>query len=336
MQVADLLQEISPEAVCGPDLEYDPDFMALEQAARGKPEQQFGDTIVPAVEPNWTDVRTRAEALLARSKDLRVTVLLIRALLKQSEFVGLSEGLTLLVQLLARYWDSIYPLLDADDQDPTMRMNALVALTDADGFVRDLRATHLIAPGAYGRVTVRDILVVGGRLPAGSESVLSASQIDGTIRAAATERADAIAAARQSLTSLRDLQSLLSDKVGGEQSLDLAAVVDMIEAVVKTCDGALGEGDSGASANRQSLADGQAVSSSASFSAAAVVGEIRSRQDAIRMLDQVCEFIERTEPSNPAPLLIRRAQRLVSKNFIEIMEDLAPDSLGVIKGIAGL
>jgi type VI secretion system protein ImpA len=67
-----------------------------------------------------------------------------------------------------------------------------------------------------------------------------------------------------------------------------------------------------------------------------VAGEIRSREDAIRMLERVCEFMERTEPSNPAPLLIRRAQRLVSKNFIEIMEDLAPDSLGAIKGIAGI
>jgi type VI secretion system protein ImpA len=130
---------------------------------------------------------------------------------------------------------------------------------------------------------------------------------------------------------------LLNDKVGGEQSLDLAAVVEMIEAVVKTCDSALGAGEAGAAnADIQSLTDGQAVSSSGSSSAAAVAGEIRSRQDAIRMLEKVCEFIERTEPSNPAPLLIRRAQRLVSKNFIEIMEDLAPDSLGVIKGIAGI
>jgi type VI secretion system protein ImpA len=331
VQVADLLQEISPDAVCGPDLEYDPDFMALDQAARGKPEQQFGDTVVPAVEPNWRDVSTRAEALFARTKDLRVTVLLIRALLKQSEFVGLSDGLSLLEQLLSRFWDSVYPRLDEDDSDPTMRLNALVALTDADGFLRDLRAAQVIPAGSYGRVTVREILVAGGKLPAGSEGALSTSQIEGTIRAAAVERADSIAAARQSLVSIRALQALLNDKLGVERALDLAPVVDILGVVVKTCDSALGEESANPDAGGALMADGQSHTS-----VAAVVGEIRSREDSIRMLDRVCEFIERTEPSNPAPLLIRRAQRLISKNFIEIMEDLAPDSLGVIKGIAGL
>ncbi len=332
MQVSELLQEISPDAVCGPDLEYDPDFMALEQAARGKPEQQFGDTVVPAVEPNWVDVRTRAEGLFARTKDLRVAVLLIRALLKQSEFVGLSDGLSLLQQLLHCYWDAVYPRLDVDDNDPTMRLNALVALTDSDGFLRDLRAAQVIPAGAYGRVTVRDILVLAGKLPAGVEAALSASQIEGTIRAAATEQANSIAAARSALESIRQLQSLLNDKLGVERALDLASVIDILGAVVKTCDSALGERDGSSETQRSSIANGEPLQSVA-FAAA---GEIRSREDAIRLLDRVCEFMERAEPSNPAPLLIRRAQRLISKNFIEIMEDLAPDSLGVIKGIAGI
>jgi type VI secretion system protein ImpA len=35
-------------------------------------------------------------------------------------------------------------------------------------------------------------------------------------------------------------------------------------------------------------------------------------------------------------LLIRRAQRLMNKSFVEIMQDLAPDSLEQIRHIAGL
>ena len=49
--------------------------------------------------------------------------------------------------------------------------------------------------------------------------------------------------------------------------------------------------------------------------------------DAHRALERVCEWIERNEPSNPAPLLIRRAQRLMSKSFIDIIRDLAPETL---------
>jgi type VI secretion system protein ImpA len=65
-------------------------------------------------------------------------------------------------------------------------------------------------------------------------------------------------------------------------------------------------------------------------------GELRNRQDAIRLLDTVCEFLMQSEPSNPAPLLIRRAQRLIGSDFLDIMRDMAPDGLGQIEVIAGL
>jgi type VI secretion system protein ImpA len=65
-------------------------------------------------------------------------------------------------------------------------------------------------------------------------------------------------------------------------------------------------------------------------------GEIRSRDEALRQLDRVCAYIERTEPASPAPLLIRRAQRLMRKTFVEIIEDLTPESLTAIKSIAGI
>ena len=65
-------------------------------------------------------------------------------------------------------------------------------------------------------------------------------------------------------------------------------------------------------------------------------GASASRDDAIRTLERVCEWIERHEPSNPAPLLIRRAQRLMRKNFFEIIRDLAPDGLDAVERIAGI
>jgi type VI secretion system protein ImpA len=64
-------------------------------------------------------------------------------------------------------------------------------------------------------------------------------------------------------------------------------------------------------------------------------GAIASREDAIRALDRVCEWMDRNEPSHPAPLLIRRAKRLISKNFIEIIRDLAPDGLSQVEKLAG-
>ena len=64
-------------------------------------------------------------------------------------------------------------------------------------------------------------------------------------------------------------------------------------------------------------------------------GSIESRDDAIRALQRVCDWLERNEPSHPAPLLIARAQRLLKKNFMEIIKDLVPDGLGQIEKLAG-
>ena len=55
----------------------------------------------------------------------------------------------------------------------------------------------------------------------------------------------------------------------------------------------------------------------------------------MRALQRVCDWIERHEPSNPAPLLIRRAQRLMSKSFLEIMRDLNPEGVHEIEKLAG-
>lgn len=330
MQIADLLTEIAPDAACGPDLEYDADFLALEQAAKGKPEQQFGDTIVPAVDPNWVEVHTRAEALFSRTKDLRVAVLLTRALLQRSELSGLGDGLNLVHQLLERYWDTVHPRIEAEyENDPTMRLNALGALIDPEGLLREVRLAHVVPQSAAGSVTVRDILVASGKLPAGADAGLSTVQINSTIKAAAEKHGDVVEAVRQSLVALRGMQTLLNDKLGSDRAINLQPLTDIVDQVVKACDSALGVA---VEAVPQAAASAAVVG----VPGPVATGDIRSREDAIRMLERVCEFMESTEPSNPAPLLIRRAQRLISKNFIEIMEDLAPDSLGAIKGIAGI
>ena len=60
---------------------------------------------------------------------------------------------------------------------------------------------------------------------------------------------------------------------------------------------------------------------------------INNHQDVIRQLDVICAYYERHEPGSPVPLLLKRARDLVDKSFLEIVEDLAPDSVNQIKHI---
>src|SRR5256885_16680625 len=77
--IQDLLTEPAAEPPCGPDLTYDNDFQAMESAAQGKVEQQFGDTVIPAEPPDWRDWERQASPLMQRTKDLPLAVRLGRA-----------------------------------------------------------------------------------------------------------------------------------------------------------------------------------------------------------------------------------------------------------------
>jgi type VI secretion system protein ImpA len=47
-------------------------------------------------------------------------------------------------------------------------------------------------------------------------------------------------------------------------------------------------------------------------------------------------FFRRHEPSSPVPLVLERARRLVSKSFMEVLADVAPEGLPQAKLIVGI
>lgn len=319
METDALLDPITADSPCGADLEYDRDFLALDQAARGKPEQQFGDTLVPAEEPEWADVLQLAVALFSRTKDLRVAVLLTRALTRVEGMLGLASGLKVISALLERYWEHVHPCLDPEDGlDPTMRLNALAPLADSSTLLHDARAIMFNSDTKHGRVSMRNTLVALGKLPAGSEIVPSLGEIEEILRA--PQNAQAIEAAREATEAIARIGAVLAERSGDAQGPDLEELSGFLKAVVQAASPV--PDVAGATAEGGSLSSGSS--------------EIRSREDVVRLLDRICGFIERTEPANPAPLLIRRAQRLMTKNFVEIIIDLVPDSLPQIQQIAGL
>ena len=335
MNVDDCLRETEQEPPCGPNLEYDDQFMKLESAATGKAEQQFGDTIIAAEEPDWKSVVAQATQLLERSKDLRTVVLLTRGLTRVNGLPGLAEGLELSRRLLERHWDDVHPRLAYDGVvDPLLRSNALEALAGEEGLLRDVRAATLFTTTA-GPISVRAAEATLKR-ESTSGTTMSEAQLrqaaqkgmeaDGSpVRSlvAALDHADAIAAIVQERLDAADapnLQPLCGDRAKQHETEGLLRTIKRLVPEAK------GNGAT------EEAADG---SEQATGDASAPRGDLRSREDALHALDAVCRFLERTEPSNPAPLLIRRAQRLIGSGFLDIMRDMAPESLAHIELITG-
>lgn len=329
-----LLKPVADDSPCGPDLEYDPAWQELERLAQGKPEQQFGDTIIAAEEPDWREVSRRAEELLARSKDVRSAGLLARAQTHLDQFAGLSSGLRLIHQLLERYWDSLHPQLDAsDNNDPTMRLNALAALADPQGLLRAARGARLSQSRALGELTMRQIELAAGKLtPREGETAPGLAQVEQQVAAMVAQDAGLAATVNAALVAARAIAKLLDEKVGSDRSPDLKPLIAALATVDQVVARAAGSGQPAGSddapvAGQAGAAGGPAVNAG---------GAIRSRGDVVLLLDRICEFLQRTEPTNPAPLLLQRAKRLMDMGFIEIMNELAPDGLSQARNVTGV
>jgi type VI secretion system protein ImpA len=345
MVLEELLSPISADAPCGEDLEYDAAFLEMERAAAGKPEQQMGDQVIEGEDPDWRDVKKRALELLSRTKDLRIATYLTLALLRTDQLAGFRDGMALLHGLVRQYWDSVHPLLDPDDDnDPTIRINSLMTLCDRATTLRVLRTTPLVQSRSVGRFSLREVQIASGEHPAvEGEPAIEPRTIEGAFLDCDLDQLQGThQALAESLEHVAAIESLVTDYVGVSNAPsfeDLRRMLEACEQIVRQHLQRRGVGEEPegeAEENEDGGTPDEAGSAKSNGTAKRLTGEIHSREDVIRALDKVCEYYERHEPSSPLPLLIRRAKRLASKSFLEIIRDLAPDALGQAQSIGGL
>ncbi len=334
--IDDLLRPVAEDDEAGANLEYEPDFQALEELARPRPERSLGAGVIASEPMEWQRIAVQAEILLRSSKDLRLAVHLCVARLHLDGLTGFAEGLALVRGLLERFWVQVHPRLDTDeDDDPTERVNALAPLGEHERVLNAIRKVQLFKDVHPEHFSLRDLRIAQGVLKvdakesegapglAAIEACLRESPLDELVRidralTAASEDATAIVAIifeRTSsagpnlgplLTELRELQAFLQPAIA-ERSQPLDAGVDAPPALQTTA---------------------SAGNASASLT-------IERAEDVRRVLDLVCAYYARAEPSSPVPLLLRRAQRLVGKDFAEVLRDLAPSGLSELEVVAG-
>jgi type VI secretion system protein ImpC len=158
IDVEALLRDLSPLAPSGDDLEYDPAFLELDRAMRVPTRPPYDDPAPAREEPDWPAIADQALALLARTRDLRVAVHLLRALIRTRGFGGASDGLALVRGFLERHWETLHPRPDPDaPQDATFRINVLLALGDRQTVVRDVCEIVVVRSSAHGTLSLQDV-----------------------------------------------------------------------------------------------------------------------------------------------------------------------------------
>ncbi|AFQ50601.1 type VI secretion system protein TssA [Burkholderia cepacia] len=337
-----LLADVAPGTPCGANLEYDADFLQLQERATPRAEQQYGDTVIPAETPDWRAVERLALALTERTKDLRVVAYLARSWTEQHGIPGYADALAVVAGLLERGWDDLHPRLDADGEpDPTRRMNALADVAGAHECARAARRQPLFDGGPSVRDAER---ALDGRDEAGGPA---AGSRDGLVAALSSARDDGrvpIEAVRAALHALDAIRAHVTDRLGSEWAPDASDTEKALQRIV--CEVPVPEP---APAAQPAPPDGSIPATPAASGAAQAVpapavvpnghawrdAEVTSRDDVRLGLDKMCRYFELHEPSHPAPLLLRRAQRLLALDFYEIIRDLAPESLAKLDLLSG-
>jgi type VI secretion system protein ImpA len=334
LDVEALLQPVSPEAPSGPNLEYAPAFADLERAVEGKPERQVGEVVVAAESPEWRPIIDKAVALLATSKDLRIGAHLARGMVEVHSFGGLAEALTLLRRTVDEFWPTCHPQLDADDDnDPTVRINAMAGLSKRE-MLNAVRAAPIVKSRAFGEIRFRDIEAAAGKRPEGAPAVMN---LDAAFQDVTPESlTQAGQALQQCVEESKKLEEVWAAHLdgGGPNLTELRRVLFQANEAIK------GRVAMIQPANGAQAADGAPPSVAAPSNGAAPGagfrgGEPRSRDEVIKALDAILAYYGRYEPSSPVPLLIERCKRLVPMSFIDIVKDMVPDGLANVETIAG-
>ena len=322
----ELLQPITADQPCGENLEDTP-LLASFDAYR-----VFGKQTPLDPPPEWTAIRARALEALSKSKDIRLLAYLGTAMLRTDGLPAFTDTLKVASQWLQTYWAETYPLID---EDAILRRNALNYFADPMAVIDGLRRMPLVASRQHGTFSLRDLDIATGLMqPTDGDARPDERRIDAAFDEMPLEQLQALhASVTGGIEALKSIEATMAAEGGPEAQPGfepLAAQMAKIDRVLRARVAARVGANAAMEPGVGELSSGNGQPT------AVAVGAIRSRQDAIRALDAVAEFFKANEPSSPVPLLIDRAKRLVSKSFLEVLADIAPDAMPQARSAGGL
>ena len=328
----DWSKPISDNEPAGKNTEFETKFAELETAAIFVPEQQYGDTVIAAKEPDWQQVLRLSSSLSRDTKDLRVMLWLTRALTRMYGLSGLNYGLQSVNIVGQLFWQHVHPQLVIDGEtDPQLRYSVISDFGDVGALVADMRQSVLL-PSHIGAFTIKDLerLVDTGSIEVNGISVTN-TQISQIVQEhSKSEHADLLSMPAQIISQVNAIQQRCQHELGSEYEPDLQTLIKPLQKVLKLLDGHGASEDAG-----EALSTESNTASTAAGMASTASGPIRSRKDAVRQLELACQYLEQNEPTNPAPLLIRRAIKVMEMSFMDIVKNMAPDGLNQAMFITG-
>lgn len=355
-----LLAPIAAGNPAGEDLRYEGTYDHIQEARReDDPTLEQGIWKTKLKQADWKAAHELcAAALTSRTKDLQIAAWLTEAWVQLHGFAGLRKGLELILGLCERYWDEAHPRIK--DNDIEFRLAPFNWLNEK--LLARLKQIHLTRPHThdgepYNALDWEKALrnenlaksAQSGKMPDQSKDTVTTAKILSSASLTPGPFFSALAKELHGATSAIDRLSKLLDQKCGKDSPSLEQLKKSLVSI-QTLTRELGGKpmDQESSFAQEAAPERQAHSPSAEPAQcappggeavpAAVAAAIQNRAQAYRALEEIAEFLLRTEPHSPTPYLIKRAVAWGNMTLGEVLQDLVQDqgNLEFINELLGL
>lgn len=333
LDVDAILAPLSDGGGVGPDLSQveDSPFDAIREARRQDDDLPQGVWQSERKHADWDMVVALAqEALAARTKDLRLLVWLVEALVSRDGFAALAPGFTLIERFCRTFWDKLHPPVD-EDGDLSARTNTIALLNSRvprvlnawpitqSGFSEPIRLSW----GDY--ETARLYQARGAAGPGGVTTAAFQASAAATPVAQLQQLQDEVEAGRAAVDGL----DAFLDQVCAREAPSLMALKSLLADVAGWLHATLPEPPppepepEPLSAAPEGDAPAMTPPPAAPAPREGGSGPIANRDDAYRRLAEVADYLMRVEPHSPAPYVLRRVLAWGRMPLHEVLLEMA-------------
>lgn len=327
----ELLAPVSDDAPSGEDLDESVEFDRLRGAfdvnfpidARVQ-ELAEGEPAPEAVD--WDELLELIEELGDKTKNVFLSVAYARAgfCLRDPDVV--ERGLQYTVGLFEDFWDSAYPTVDGD-YGPQGRALICDALADRGAFALPFLELPVVAEERI-KITADELRVSddeGAAADAYPDVMRGLDQLEDEAKARTAERL------ANYIDSIDRIEAALKEKSEAEVP-DFSTTRDYLQMVQTAFSNLAGLNVETAEDDAEDEEFGEADSGGGG-GGASFGGAVRTRDDVLKALTAIEQYYARSEPGHPVKIGVGRLRGWVTMDFMQILEDIAPNSVEDAKSV---
>ena len=338
-----MLQPISEASPSGENLRYSGIYDEITEARRADDNLNQGEWQTELKVADFGRVLDLAiPAITTRSKDLQIAAWLSEALIKSYGFAGLRDSIKLLAGLQSQFWETLHPEIDEGDMEG--RANAIAWFEGQATF--SVKTIPFTGGEKYSFIDWEDSKVFD--FPENIEMLETAEQVrlnELKSQAEAQRRVTgdlwrkAIAATRrvqmeeanfvvdECWAALNELNSTIEEKYDRNQMPGLTGLRKALDDVHTQIKKLLEEkrAEEPDEVEAEEAVEGGVSEDGTVRVAGVATGAISNRKDALKRLNDIAEFFQKTEPHSPISYIVQRAVKWGNMPLESWLQDVIKD-----------